>query len=143
MPVNDGAGGSTTGAVTLRVGPAPRLNVAHETVLAYQSAASAVMGQTILRYVQAQDPEGQSVTFAWSTTLGSLGTPATTTTASEVVWKAGGCTVTATPSSKLLDRSRYPHTHSREAQEALSLATVSAGRAVSRSATSRARITGT
>ncbi|MCC6748387.1 MAG: hypothetical protein IT371_12060 [Deltaproteobacteria bacterium] len=86
VAVSDGAGGSTSGAITIEVGPAPTPNVAPEIELAYQSATTGVVGTTMTFRVQARDPEGQALTFAWSATGGTLATPTTTATTSEVIW---------------------------------------------------------
>ena len=66
VAVSDGRGGSTTGTLYLPVG-APAPVVAPVIVTTSQSAAVADVSSTVLFSVEASDPQGGALTFAWST----------------------------------------------------------------------------
>jgi hypothetical protein len=88
VSVADGKGGSSTGSVTISTGPAPAVDLPPEVISAYQSADMLGCEGTVVLRVQATDPNGSPVTFAWTASTGTLGTPTTVGGTSEVVWTA-------------------------------------------------------
>jgi YVTN family beta-propeller protein len=99
VTVTDGRGGTNTGTLNLPTGPEPTVNEAPQIAVASQSRTTASPGETVDLFVQASDPEGTALTFSWSASAGTLGTPASSTSMSEVVWTApasgGSFTVSA------------------------------------------------
>ncbi|MCC6751328.1 MAG: hypothetical protein IT371_26985 [Deltaproteobacteria bacterium] len=100
VTVSDGRGGTTTGSLRLSVSAPPPVNLAPAIGASFQSTTSIVPGATVSFWVEAQDPEGQPITFAWSASSGAMGTATSTATRSDASWTAPatGCahTVTAT-----------------------------------------------
>ncbi|SEM52016.1 Galactose oxidase, central domain [Stigmatella aurantiaca] len=98
VAVADGRGGSTTGSVNLCVSNAPRINHFPPRIAsAYQSSETATTGQVLTFEVAATDPEASTLTFAWSASTGTLGSPVTGPTQSRIPWTAPACAVTGTP----------------------------------------------
>ncbi len=98
VSVADGRGGSTTGTVALCVSNAPRINHFNPIINhAYASSETATSGQVLTYEVIASDPEGTTLTFAWSANTGTLGTPANSATNSNVNWTAPACATASTP----------------------------------------------
>ena len=100
VAVADNRGGSTTGALTLPVGK-PTALIAPSIDKTIQSTEIVGASDAVSLAVNATDPQGLALTFAWTATDGSLGTPTTTTSSSQVVWTppasaASSWTVTAT-----------------------------------------------
>ncbi|WP_224363979.1 kelch repeat-containing protein [Hyalangium versicolor] len=93
VTVTDGHGGQNTG--TLRVcvnsGSDNGVSFPPHIILAHQSAQSVTGGSLVTLRVLAEDGDGGALTFSWSTSSGTLGTPATGFTSSEVVWTAPAC----------------------------------------------------
>jgi hypothetical protein len=89
VTVSDGRGGTNTGSITVTAAPAPPVNLAPRITMAAQSVEKNVAaGQTVNMAVQAEDPEATALTFTWTATGGTLGTPTTTSGSSQVVWTA-------------------------------------------------------
>jgi hypothetical protein len=98
VAVTDGRGGSTTGSVNLCVSNAPRINHFPPRIASSsQSSETATAGQVLTFEVAATDPEASTLTFAWSTNTGTVGTPVHGATQSRVSWTAPSCAVTGTP----------------------------------------------
>ncbi|MCC6746792.1 MAG: hypothetical protein IT371_03980 [Deltaproteobacteria bacterium] len=93
VSVQDGAGGSTMGALTLPVGSGPLVNSPPVFTALFQSARTVGPGGTVLFRAVAVDPEGQALAFDWSASAGTLGAPVPTSGASQVSWTAplSGC----------------------------------------------------
>jgi hypothetical protein len=70
VAVSDGRGGSTTGTLAIVVG-APPSTTAPVIVTSSQSGAVVDAGSTVVLSVQASDPQGGALTFAWSTSTSS------------------------------------------------------------------------
>jgi 5'-nucleotidase len=87
VTVSDGRGGSTTGEVTLPVG-VPTVNQAPIIVSTLQGATMVDPGSAVTLMVEAADPEGAALTFAWSSPVGSLAGKTDTASTSQVVWTA-------------------------------------------------------
>ncbi|WP_157232221.1 kelch repeat-containing protein [Hyalangium minutum] len=92
VTVSDGRGGQTTGTVALCVSepPAPQHFPPFFTS-ATRSSESATSGQVLTFDVSASDPQDSALSFSWSATLGTLGTPASTASSSRVTWTAPQC----------------------------------------------------
>jgi hypothetical protein len=88
VTVEDGKGGSDTGSLAIAAGPLPAVAVPPAILSAYQSTSSADAGQAITMSVQAVDPNGGALSFAWTATQGALGQPSTTGSTSQIAWTA-------------------------------------------------------
>jgi hypothetical protein len=88
VTVSDGRGGTNTGSLTVNAAPAPTVTVAPVIISASQSLDRAGAGQTVAMSVNARDDHYVGMTFTWSTSVGTLGTPTTTSNSSEIVWTA-------------------------------------------------------
>lgn len=102
--VSDGRGGQNTGTVALCVIASTVNRFPPQIVRSYQSSLRASPGQVVTFEVEANDPQGSALTFAWRADAGAAGT-ATNQIAmsSRVSWTAPNCagatgdaTVTAT-----------------------------------------------
>ncbi len=92
VSVADGRGGQTTGTVALCVSNTPPANHFPPVIIrSYRSSDTATPGQVITYEVTAEDPESSALTFSWSASVGTLGTPATTATSSRITWTAPAC----------------------------------------------------
>jgi hypothetical protein len=89
--ITDGRGGSNSATLTIAAGPAPAVDSGPEIVGSFQSSATANGGQALALRATAVDPEGTALTFAWTASTGTLGTPATMGGTSEVSWTAPQC----------------------------------------------------
>jgi uncharacterized membrane protein YgcG len=80
---------TTTGALTLPVGK-PVVQAGPAVTNWAQSAATVALGGAVTLSVDATDPAGHPLTFAWSelASAGTFSTPASTSTSSTVVWTA-------------------------------------------------------
>lgn len=85
---NDGRGGSTQGSLSITIGLPTAPNASPVIDGTFQSADTVVAGGTVSVLVVAHDPEGTVLTFTWSASGGTLGTPATSASQSEVLWTA-------------------------------------------------------
>jgi hypothetical protein len=88
VAVQDGKGGGDTGSIVIAAGPPPAVFLPPAVVAIYQSAEKAAAGQAITMSVQAADPNGVALSFAWATSEGSLGQPNTVGGTSGIVWTA-------------------------------------------------------
>ena len=88
VAVSDGKGGSTTGRLSVNVGLPTVPNVPPVIDVIFQSSANVAAGDVVTLSADAHDPEGTALSFAWSTTGGTLGTPVTSASSSKVSWTA-------------------------------------------------------
>lgn len=88
VTVTDSKGGRNTGTLRICVGDGPSAQVPPRILHVYQSAESATCASRVTLRVIAEDGNGGALSFAWSTTAGTLGTPSNGFTSSEVVWTA-------------------------------------------------------
>ncbi|RKG63263.1 PKD domain-containing protein [Corallococcus sp. CA054B] len=103
VTVKDPKGGQTQGTLRICVGDGASANVPPRIVLAHQSSASVVGDSTVTFRVLAEDGNGGALTFNWASSAGTLATPVSGFTSSEISWKAptcaptgGNATITAT-----------------------------------------------
>jgi hypothetical protein len=85
---NDGRGGSTQGSLSITIGLPEVPNASPVIDQTFQSADTVAAGGTLNVLVVAHDPEGTALSFTWSTSGGTLGTPTTSASQSEVLWTA-------------------------------------------------------
>ncbi len=85
---NDGRGGSTQGSLSITIGLPEVPNATPVIDQTFQSANTVPAGGTLDVLVMAHDPEGTALTFTWSASGGTLGTPTTSASQSEVLWTA-------------------------------------------------------
>jgi hypothetical protein len=85
--VQDNRGGSTHGQTTLPVGAPANLGGPIVT-LAVQPAAAITAGGTATLAVEATDPQGSALTFAWQASGGTLSGQNDTAGSSQVTWTA-------------------------------------------------------
>ncbi len=100
VAVDDGHGGSTGGSLTLPVGK-PNALVAPAVQVTTQSAQTARAGEPVTLSLQATDPQGLPITFAWTASGGALSNQTDAGGLSQVIWTppasaATSWTVTAT-----------------------------------------------
>jgi N-acetylneuraminic acid mutarotase len=104
VSVVDGRGGQSTGTVGVCVGNAPGPNHFNPVITrSYRSSDTAGAAQVLTYEVEASDPEGSVLTFAWAANTGTLGTAAHGASSSRITWTAPSCvsassapTITAT-----------------------------------------------
>jgi hypothetical protein len=100
VAVSDGRGGQTPGTVALCVSNTPPVShVAPVIVRSYRSSDTATAGQMLTYEVDASDPQNSSLTFSWSASTGTLGTPQNSASASRMVWTAPTCVPAGTSAS--------------------------------------------
>ena len=87
VTVSDGKGGSTTGQTTLPVGK-PAAIQAPVIVDSVQSVSIVDVSGGVNFSVEASDPQGSALTFAWVAAAGALSNQVDTTTTSKVLWTA-------------------------------------------------------
>ncbi|WP_233585936.1 PKD domain-containing protein, partial [Corallococcus sp. CA054B] len=88
VSLNDGRGGSTTGQLGINVG-LPQIPTRPPVIdELFQSTDTVAVNGTVKLVVSAYDPEGAALTFTWSASGGTLGTPVTSASRSEVNWTA-------------------------------------------------------
>jgi hypothetical protein len=92
VTVRDGRGGQTTGDLNLCVTAASPERFSPVITNSYQSATAISPGQTVAFDVIAMDSQSSTLTFAWTTTVGSLATAQNGPTTSRVMWTAPACT---------------------------------------------------
>ncbi|RKG62600.1 hypothetical protein D7X30_04765 [Corallococcus sp. AB011P] len=85
---NDGRGGSTQGSLSITIGLPDVPDAAPVIDQTFQSASTVEPGGVVNVLVVAHDPEGTALSFTWSASGGTLGTPATSASQSEVLWTA-------------------------------------------------------
>lgn len=95
LSVQDGQGGSTTGTLTICVGPKPAAWWPPEVVETFQSTSKVSPGGTVLFRVKAADPQDAALSFEWSASAGTLDTVSTGAQESEVRWTAPDCVESA------------------------------------------------
>jgi hypothetical protein len=92
VTVSDGRGGQAVGALSLCVGSQPEPVFPFELTASSQSAATVSPGATVTLRVSAWDRQGGgTLGFSWAAGSGTLGTPVSGPTVSEVSWKAPAC----------------------------------------------------
>ncbi|WP_157232222.1 Kelch repeat-containing protein [Hyalangium minutum] len=99
VSVSDGRGGQTTGTLALCVSPPSSSHVSPVITSFYRSSNTATPGQVLTFDVSASDPEGSALSFSWTATSGSLGTPAHTASSSRITWTAPSCASSLSPPS--------------------------------------------
>jgi hypothetical protein len=72
----------------VQVGAPEQVNLAPVIESVYQPSDSAISGESLTFALQARDPEGQALTFAWTADAGTLGAAVTNGGTSEVQWTA-------------------------------------------------------
>jgi hypothetical protein len=85
VAVADNRGGSTSGSLTLPVGQ-PTAALAPAIGKTVQSTQSVGATDTVSMTVNATDPQGLPMTFSWTASDGTLGTPVNVAGSSQVVW---------------------------------------------------------
>ncbi len=108
VTVTDGRGGQTTGTLSLCVGPPPAVQHPPVILEGWRSVDAVGPGGLVTVGVRASDPHGGALTFSWAANVGTVSAPASTSTTSEVAWRAPDCvpegttpTLTATITSTL------------------------------------------
>ncbi|KFE65315.1 High-affinity leucine-specific transport system, periplasmic binding protein LivK [Hyalangium minutum] len=91
VTVQDGRGGQTTGDLNLCITTSSTERFPPNIINSFQSAASAAPGETVSFDVTAMDAQASSLTFAWTASIGVLGTPATDASTSHITWTAPSC----------------------------------------------------
>ncbi|MCP3140874.1 Ig-like domain-containing protein [Pyxidicoccus xibeiensis] len=92
VAVHDGRGGQGTGSLSIYVGRPTTGRFPPEVVETFQSVATVpAAGGTVVFRVRAKDPQGSALSFTWTSSTGTLGTPTHTATTSEVLWTASAC----------------------------------------------------
>src|ERR1019366_6010269 len=94
VTVSDGKGGSTTGQTTLPVGK-PVAVQAPSIVDSAQSASVVDGSGTVTFSVDATDPQGSALTFAWTASAGVLTHQTNGASSSQVTWTAPATEKTA------------------------------------------------
>jgi hypothetical protein len=84
----DGRGGSTQGSLSITIGLPDVPNATPVIDQTFQSADTVAADGTVDVLVVAHDPEGTALSFTWSASGGTLGTPTTSASQSEVLWTA-------------------------------------------------------
>ena len=89
---DDGKGGTTAGSITILIAQPVNPNLAPGVLSAFQTALTVDGGGNLVFRVEANDPEGGSLSFNWTAGAGTLGasTQSATTngTQSEISWTA-------------------------------------------------------
>lgn len=91
VTVKDGRGGQTTGTLRICVGPKDTGHFPPVIQSAFQSHETVSSSGSVLLRVTAHHPDEQALSFAWSTSAGTLGTPTRTGNTSEVEWTSPPC----------------------------------------------------
>jgi N-acetylneuraminic acid mutarotase len=97
VTVADGHGGQGRGSLSICVGEPASPSFAPEVVESSRSPAMPMPGGTVTLRVEAKDPMGGALGFTWSANAGTLGTPVTGGSTSEVLWTAPTCVSSETP----------------------------------------------
>lgn len=95
VSVNDGHGGTGKGNLVLTA-VVPKINVAPQMGIVYQSTGDAVAGEVVILHAMATDPEGEALTWTWKAASddGAFSNQVDEVGASDVHW-----TAPATPGS--------------------------------------------
>jgi hypothetical protein len=96
--VKDGRGGQNTGTLALCVAKSPQ-QAPPSFVRSYQSSATAKAGQQLTFEVEASDPANSALGFAWTASVGTLGTASTSATVSRTTWTAPACLTSGSSAS--------------------------------------------
>ncbi|MFP2960314.1 kelch repeat-containing protein [Myxococcus sp. 1LA] len=91
VAVTDPNGGRGQGTLRVCVGPGTGASIPPRIVLTNQSATSVAGGGSATLRVIAEDGDGSALTFGWSASTGTVGTPTNGFTSSEVRWTAPTC----------------------------------------------------
>ena len=81
-------GGSNTAEITLEIGSPMPANLAPVVTHTFQSSLTVDNNGEVTLRVEATDPESAALSFSWSASHGSLGTPAHNANDSQIVWTA-------------------------------------------------------
>ncbi len=103
VTVSDGRGGLGRGEISIWVSNDSETNTAPVVTSAFQSQDVFAPEVQVTFRVRAADPEGGAVTFAWSTSAGTLGAANTSLEGSEVVWTAPAACAAATVTATVRD----------------------------------------
>ncbi|WNG43111.1 kelch-like protein [Archangium minus] len=98
VTVKDGRGGQNTGSVALCVAKDSR-RAPPMVTRSYQSSLTASASQQLTFEVEASDPAGSALTFAWTANVGTLGTATSGATSSRITWTAPACLTSGTTPS--------------------------------------------
>ncbi|MCY1017672.1 Kelch repeat-containing protein [Pyxidicoccus sp. MSG2] len=103
VAVTDPKGGRSQGTLRICVGPGTGASIPPRIILTNQSATSVAGGGNATLRIIAEDGDGSALTFGWTASTGTVGTPTNSFTSSEVRWTAPVCvssgaspTITAT-----------------------------------------------
>ncbi|NVI97581.1 kelch-like protein [Myxococcus sp. AM009] len=91
VAVTDPNGGRGQGMLRVCVGPGTGASIPPRIVLTHQSATSVAGGGSATLRVIAEDGDGSALTFGWTASTGTVGTPTNGFTSSEVRWTAPMC----------------------------------------------------
>jgi hypothetical protein len=95
VSVSDGRGGQTTGTVALCIRSSSASQHFNPVITSSSgSSGTAAAGQVLTFQVAASDPEESALSFSWSATTGSLGTPVHSASGSRISWTAPSCAMT-------------------------------------------------
>lgn len=78
VAVDDGRGGNNSGSLTVHIRTPSEANLAPVILSTFQSTTECLKQESVTFSVEAADPEMQPLTFTWSASGGSLGTPVST-----------------------------------------------------------------
>jgi WD40 repeat protein len=91
VKVEDGRGGQALGTLAICVGASPTPLFAPNVVGYHQSATTVSAGGTVTLRLAAEDAQGSTLGFSWAASAGTLGSPTSTASTSEVLWTAPTC----------------------------------------------------
>ncbi len=95
VAVTDGRGGQSTGRLSINVLAPVQANFAPDVQLTFQSVFSTSGGGSVIFRIQASDPEGEPLSFGWTTTGGTLTTSALSASVSQAQLTAPDCALGA------------------------------------------------
>jgi hypothetical protein len=87
VDVSDGHGGVAKGIVSLS-SALPKIDVAPAMGVVYQSTDDVAPGRVVVLHATATDPEGEAITWTWTTSNGTLSNQIDQAGASDVSWQA-------------------------------------------------------
>ncbi len=87
VDVFDGHGGAATGTIVLSAVP-PKIDVAPQMGIVYQSTADAAGGEVVILHATATDPEGEALTWTWKSDDGAFSNQTDDASGSDVHWTA-------------------------------------------------------
>ncbi|OJH36916.1 Kelch repeat-containing protein [Cystobacter ferrugineus] len=91
VTVTDGRGGQNTGSLAVCVSKDAARHAPPMIARSYQSSPTAKASQVLTFEVEAIDPSGSALGFAWTASLGTLGTAASGASSSSITWTAPTC----------------------------------------------------